>query len=120
MNAHAAALTVATEQRGDVQVIRVRGPMDYFSIGPLREEVNRHLSAGVAKVVLDLYGVPFCDSTGLSLLLTVQQRTESAGGWLRLARPHLQMRRMLAITRLDRHLDTYRSIQDAIGDTHQR
>lgn len=117
MNAHATALTVDTEQRGDVQVIRVRGAMDFFHIGPLREEVDRHLSAGAAKVVLDLYGVPFCDSSGLGLMLTAQQRAESAGGWLRLARPHLQIRRMLAVTRLDRHLTTYRSVRDATEGT---
>ena len=114
MNAQATILTVETEQRGDVPVIRPSGAMDFWSLGPLREALNRYLTADAPRIVLDLYGVPYCDSSGLGLLLTAQRHADAAGGWLRVARPHLQLRRMLAVTQLDRHISGYASIEDAV------
>jgi len=114
MNARPTTLTVEIEQRGDIMVIRPSGAMDYWSVGPLREELNRHLVADPPKIVLDLFEVAYCDSSGLGLLLEAQRRAHAAGGWLRVARPHLQMRRVLALTRLDRYIVSYASVHAAI------
>ena len=52
-------------------------------------------------VVVDLSEVSFCDSSGLKVLVTAQQRHAGAGGSLRLDRPNHLLRRLLSVCGLD-------------------
>ncbi|HEX8630136.1 MAG TPA: STAS domain-containing protein, partial [Catenuloplanes sp.] len=74
---------------------------------------DRLLGAGATRLLLDLGAVGFCDSTGLGALVRLHRRTEASGGWLRLAGPGPDLRRMLAVTNLDRLLAVYATVPDA-------
>jgi anti-sigma B factor antagonist len=112
-----AGLAIDVEQSGEFVLVRVRGAMDYWTVQPLREELDDALGNGPARLVLDLGGVPFVESTGLGLLLSAQRRAESSGGWVRLANPRAQLRRVLGTTNLDRRLPVYASLEAAIAAT---
>jgi anti-anti-sigma factor len=120
MNPQTSALTVQTERLDGADVIHVSGTIDYWSVAPLRQELDLRLAMDTPRIVLDLDDVPFCDSTGLGLFLAAQQRAEKEGGWLRLVRPHLQMQRVLTITRLSQRLRSYPSVDAALNGQHEK
>ena len=56
-------------------IIRVApvGEIDLATVGQLRARIGELLSAGPSRLVLDLHGVTFMDSTGLRLVLELLQ-----------------------------------------------
>ncbi len=67
----------------------------------LEQLVDDLLREGVQQLVVDLGGLTFIDSTGLSLLLGVNERARAAGATLTLLRPQEHVGRVLEATGLD-------------------
>jgi anti-anti-sigma factor len=98
----------------DYTVVMATGEIDFQSYQPLQELLTTQLRAGRSRLVLDLDEVGFCDSSGLGMFVSTHRRAGMAGGWLRLARPNAQLRRILAVTNLDRLLGAFETIDDAV------
>jgi anti-anti-sigma factor len=101
------------ETNREYTVVTATGEIDFQSYQPLQELLNTQLRAGRSKLVLDLDSVSFCDSSGLGMFVAIHRRAGMAGGWLRLARPNPQLRRILAVTNLDRLLGAYDTVEAA-------
>jgi anti-sigma B factor antagonist len=98
----------------DYTVVVASGEIDFQSYQPLQELLRTQLRIGRSKLVLDLSAVDFCDSSGLGMFVSVHRRAGMADGWLRLARPSPQLRRILTVTNLDRLLGAYDDIDAAV------
>ena len=94
-------------------VVVASGEIDFQSYQPLQELLRTQLQMGRSKLVLDLDAVSFCDSSGLGMFVSVHRRAGMADGWLRLARPNSQLRRILNVTNLDRLLGAYEDVESA-------
>ena len=57
-------------------MISVSGELDLASSPTLEEELERVAESGAEVVVVDLRGLEFMDSTGLSVLVRAHQRAE--------------------------------------------
>lgn len=66
------------------------------------------------RVVLDLDKTELLDSIGLETLLDTQDRLREAGGDLKIAVSNPVNRKILEITRLDRHLEVFDNVLDAV------
>lgn len=65
-------------------------------------------------VVLDLDDVEQIDSAGLTMLLDAQEQLRALGGDLKISSTGAVNRKILEITRLDRQLDVFESVLDAV------
>jgi anti-sigma B factor antagonist len=54
-----------------------------------------------ARVVIDMSGVGFCDSTGMNVLLSCLRQVRGRGGELELAAPRPAVKKILQVTGLD-------------------
>ncbi|MBB6474891.1 hypothetical protein BJ992_004322 [Sphaerisporangium rubeum] len=70
---------------------------------------------GVDALVLDLTGVGFCDSVGLSELISVLRRSHETGVPLRVAGVHGTLLRILTITGLYGSFEMYDDLGTALG-----
>ena len=70
--------------------------------------------ASGAGLVLDLSGITYCDSTGVSVLVHAYRRTEATGTMLALAGAAPEVFRLLSLTGLDRFFRSYDSVDTAI------
>lgn len=109
-------LAVELAERGSFLLVTVRGVIDFWSVGPLRARLDATLERDPPRLVLDLTDVTFVDSTGLGLLLSLHRGAAAGGGWLRLARPHPQLRRLLRTTNLDGFFHLYPTVDAAASD----
>ena len=91
-------------------VVTVRGNLDIDSATVLSTALEQVLHAGEPRIVVDLSGVEFCDSTGVNVLLAAHQRLADQGGSLALAAPTSTVRRILQVT----GLDTVFTVLDAV------
>ncbi|WP_245602056.1 STAS domain-containing protein [Hamadaea tsunoensis] len=97
----------------DVQVVAIIGDLDLDSAAQLREALAGLVERGVTRIVVDLGDLRFCDSTGLSVLITTQLRCRRDGGFLRLAAPGPAMRRLLAVVGVADHVTAFETVRAA-------
>lgn len=96
-----------------VAVVRPQGRLDMQSAGELRQELSRLAERGRDRLVLDLDGVRFMDSSGLGAIISGLKAARQAGGDLRIARANEQVRLVLQLTSLDQVLPPYASVEEA-------
>ncbi|WP_447002279.1 STAS domain-containing protein [Saccharothrix isguenensis] len=74
LNGNRPGISVGALEIGDVLVVQVSGEVDMSTVGVLQAEVTARLDARPAGFVLDLSGVDFFASVGVSLVAQVRQR----------------------------------------------
>jgi anti-anti-sigma factor len=87
--------TVEVIEGADRTVARVRGEIDMVTCVRLRDAIEPHLGPG-QRVVLELSGVSFMDSSCLNLLLHARTTLSTDGGSLILRNPSGAARRLLS------------------------
>ena len=101
---------------GDTVVLTMRGNLDLDSAAVLTTTLDRVLDRPRPQIVVDLSGVEFCDSTGLSAFVVGHRRAGDAGGWVRLAAPSAWLTRLLDTVGLSSRLAVYPSVAEALAD----
>ena len=66
--------TVSQHRLGDIRVVVPRREIDFMTAPILRTELDRAISEGGSKVVVDLCDVTFMDSSGAHALLDASKR----------------------------------------------
>ncbi len=79
----------------------IAGEIDLYTAPRLQAEFTRLLETGPDRVVIDMSGVEFCDSTGMNVLLSALKRLRERGGMLEVAAPRPAVRKILQVTGLD-------------------
>jgi anti-sigma B factor antagonist len=101
---------------GDVAIITVTGNM---MGGPettaLHDKVKSLIADGLKRVVVDLKGVKWMNSSGLGVLMACMTSLNNAGGNLKLASVTEKVKSLLMITQLMRIFDTYESADRAVA-----
>ena len=101
-----ADLTIATPIRGDTTVLELRGELDLASAHQLRSSVRSVLvEDDPRQLVLELSGLRFTDSMGLSVMVWAHQRMVERGHELYLVAPRAAVADVLHVTGLDKRLN---------------
>jgi anti-sigma B factor antagonist len=113
-------LEVSTADEG-VVVCTVVGELDVATAPKLRQELVRAVSESVGppRIVVDLAGVDFLDSTGLGVLLGGLKRVRAKDGALALARAESQVRKVFEVTRVIEILPIHDELDAAIAAVQQ-
>jgi anti-sigma B factor antagonist len=82
-------------------VVEVSGELDIRTCDRLVHAAGELADRG-GRLVLDLSGLTFCDSTGLAGLVRLHKRAEAAGGTVVLRSPVTRVHQLLALTGLTR------------------
>lgn len=96
---------------------RVEGDIDIATAPRLREELIGVIIGGQTRIVLDLDGVDFLDSTGLGVIVGVLKRARTLGGDVRLVCTQPGVRKVFEITALDRTMPLADSPTAALDGT---
>jgi anti-sigma B factor antagonist len=82
-------------------VIAPEGEIDLSNSPLLKEQFDPAIAAQCPRVIVDLSGVSYLDSSGLAVLIEAQQSVQSYGGSLALCGLRESVRHIFAIARLD-------------------
>jgi anti-sigma B factor antagonist len=110
-------MQIDVRDEGEVTLVRLAGDLDAAGVPALTEHLDRLWSEGRRRFVLDLEGVPFIDSGGLSALVRLFKRVRGQAGGLGLASLQPAVRRVFELTRLDRAFDVYPDVAEAVRRT---
>lgn len=95
-------------------LVVLAGEIDASNVAELYEKFADLMREGIQRISLHLAEVTFMDSTGLSVLVAVQKRTQALGGELVIFSPSPQLRRLFAVA----CLDSYFTIRPVDHCTH--
>ncbi len=99
-----------------VAVLSLRGKM---MGGPettaLHDHIRGLMNDGINKVVIDLHGVKWINSSGLGVLMAAMTTLKNAEGQMKLANVTEKVESLLMITQLMRIFETYDTIDRAVS-----
>lgn len=96
-------------------MLEVGGEVDIYTAPKLREKLVELIDAGNDRIVVDLEGVGFMDSTGLGSLVAGLKRIREQDGELAIVCTREPVLKVLGITGLDRVFPVHDSVVNALG-----
>ncbi|WP_371657458.1 STAS domain-containing protein [Streptomyces sp. NBC_00280] len=108
-------LSVECEVVAGVRIVTVRGEIDHDVKDILGEAL---LSEGGAvpphRIVADLSGVTFMDSSGINVFVAAHQQVSDAQGWLRIAGAQESVLRVLTLVGVDTFIPCHPTLDQAL------
>jgi anti-anti-sigma factor len=108
-------LSVEAGRAGDSVILGLEGELDLHTVALFRHHLAEAVATAECAVLVDLRGVTFIDSTGLSTLLNALRRLTRARKRLLLVVGKGSVLRMLQLTRLEETFALYRSPGEALA-----
>ena len=96
-------------------VLAVQGEVDVYTAPRLREKLVELATQGKHRIVVDLQGVEFLDSTGLGVLVGGLKRMRSNDGDLALVCTQPRILKVFEITGLTKVFSIHETVDDAVA-----
>jgi anti-sigma B factor antagonist len=96
-------------------VVSVQGQVDLYVAPDLKERLLDAIDRADGRVVVDVTGSTFLDSTALSTLFSAHRRARRRGGRVVLVNTSEEIARTLSITGLDAILDVVDSVEEGLA-----
>jgi len=96
-------------------VLAVKGEVDVYTAPRLREKLVELVSQGKHKIVVNLEGVDFLDSTGLGVLVGALKRVRSNDGDLYLVCTQPRIRKVFEVTGLTKVFSLFDTVDAAVA-----
>jgi anti-sigma B factor antagonist len=103
-----------TEREG-VTILALKGRLTVGEASTVREKVTQLAAAGKVKVICDLAGVDYIDSTGLGSMVICFTTLKKAGGALKLLNLNKRNIELLLLTKLHTIFEIFTDEQDAVN-----
>jgi anti-sigma B factor antagonist len=108
-------MDLSTTEYGDgVAAVAVAGEVDLYTAPALKAAISETIDNGTRSLLVDLSRTTFIDSTTLGVLMGAVKRLRPAGGELAIACSDPNVRKIFAITLLDRIFAIYDTPDEAI------
>jgi anti-sigma B factor antagonist len=116
---HVMSFKSVTREVGGVSVIDMDGRITLGEGGNLlRDLIAERLGAGQKKIVMNLAGINYIDSTGLGELVSSYRQVKSQGGELKLLNLNKKVSDLLQITKLYTVFDIHNDESQAVASFH--
>lgn len=107
-------MEIIKSSRNDIPVLQLKGRFDAHEVEPVNAWLAGQTQAGSAKIVVNLEGVNFIDSTALSTLVRGLKLCREKGGDLHVCSLQQPVRVIFELTRLDKAFDIFSGEEDAV------
>lgn len=108
-------LQVGKESVGSATVVKADGELDLHTAGVLDEALQEAVRAQAPLIIVDLSGVDFMDSTGLSAIVAAVAGTREYGGDLRVVTATGKITKVFALTGVDQQVGMFGSRDEALS-----
>jgi anti-sigma B factor antagonist len=109
-------MKIKQNNQDDVMVLELSGKiMGGPDFEKFKDEVAKILENGYKKVVLDLSGVPWINSTGLGILITGYHSVKAADGQLKICSVKERVLSIFYISQLENIFDVFETREEAVA-----
>ncbi len=107
-------MLITNHSIGDITVVTPEGRFDRRTAPELAEWLEGASRSGANRIIVDMGGVTFMDSTGLVTLIRFMKQCRANGGDLHLANLQQPVRMIFELTRLDSAFTIYPTVNTAV------
>ena len=107
-------MKIQLTNQGDIQVLGLSGELDYHSSPELREKLTELTAKQTSKILVDLSGVDYMDSSGIATFVEAFQKAKRYQGRLILAALTPTVRGVFEIAKLDSIFEITASVVEAV------
>ncbi|AGB40560.1 anti-anti-sigma factor [Halobacteroides halobius DSM 5150] len=97
-------------------VITLDGEFDLHTAEKFKKRVGNKIAAGNTRIILDLGGVEFIDSSGLGAILSKYKKLDKMNGKLIVTNVTPQVKRIFEVSGILRIIDIYSSQKEALDN----
>lgn len=108
------SLSISTEAQDGAVVIHVEGDLDVYTAPRLKEVLDEAVAGG-GRLILDLSGVHFIDSTALGVLVGTHQETQSGDSRFCLVVEDPFLLKIFHITGFDGVFSIFSRVEEALS-----
>jgi anti-sigma B factor antagonist len=109
-------MELQTHEDGSVTVLTVTGDLVIGDAeSTFKKTVTRLLEEGHTRLLVDLSGVGFLDSSGLGALVRALTQSQKEGGQTKLLNAGPQIRKLLQMTKLDSVFEIHDDMEAAVS-----
>jgi anti-sigma B factor antagonist len=109
-------LRIDAKKVGDVVVLSLSGHIDELGADALSTTLDETMEGGSLKIVVDLTDVLFMSSTGLGQIMRTYRVVRAGDGYIKIVNPQPLIADLFTITKLDKLLDIYPTVDAALQD----
>lgn len=109
-------MEIELRDEGMIKILTLKGRLDAQVSGSVKERIHELLAEGATRLILNLEGVDFLDSSGLGALVSSLRKVKEKKGEIKLAGLRPEVRSIFDITRVTRLFTIYEKVQDAVDD----
>jgi anti-sigma B factor antagonist len=109
-------VNIKQETHNDVVVCILEREVNINTSPELRKVFNDIVSSDNKKVLVDLSGVSYVDSSGLATLIEILQRLKKTGGKIRFSNMSEKVRNIFEITKLIKLFEIFDTNEEALKD----
>lgn len=108
-----------TEIRGDVAIVKIEG--DHLDASTHAKFVQqlKPVTDQYSKIVFDISGLQFIDSSGIGVILGTMRRARATGGDVKLASPTDSITSIFNLVRMSRLINIIPTVEEALASFSQ-
>ncbi|MDZ7316620.1 MAG: STAS domain-containing protein [candidate division KSB1 bacterium] len=110
------SLNIQTKMQSGAAIVHIEGEVDMFSSPEARRAIMELIRKKTPKIIVELEGVPYMDSSGLAVLIEGLRQCGEYGGSLAVAGVRDNVREVFELTRLDRVFKIYQNVEAALAE----
>jgi len=109
------SLEIQESEREGIAILTMKGRLTVGEASSIRDHVTAFLAKGLNKVIFDLSGVDYIDSTGLGSMVICFTTIKKAGGALKLLNLNKRNIELLLLTKLHTIFEVFSDERDAVN-----
>lgn len=103
------------EQRQDISIVHLTGRLDLANVDVVKPVFQQLIEDECTDILVDLDGLTFMDSSGLSLIVGTFKRIRVGKGDLKLAGLSPTIQKLFEITRLSRVFEIFETTEQGVA-----
>jgi anti-sigma B factor antagonist len=108
-------MDIDVTQANGVAVVAPRGDLDMATVDEVRRTLAGLIGGGQSRVLMDLGGVGYIDSSGMGAMVAAMKLARAAGGDVRLCALQDDVRGIFELTRLAQAMSIHPTRQEALA-----
>ena len=108
-------MDIEVSQTGGVTLVVPKGDLDMGTADQMKRMLTDLIEKGQSKLVMDLTGVAYVDSSGLGAMVAAMKQARAAGGNLKLCGLQEDVRSIFEMTRLIKVMAVHSDRQEAVA-----
>ena len=106
-------MKINSKNQGDIQIVELEGELDYHSSPELRGKLGELTAKQASKILVNLAGVDYMDSSGIATFVEAFQKAKRYQGRLILAALTATVRGVFEIAKLDSIFEITATVPEA-------